>query len=136
MAMGNSLRKVVFLLLLFIYVITDLNLQVYCKGSQSGKDLEPNKNDDFSEFDQEEESEPVEDDNEFGYVTTPDQENSQSQGEVMLRINALLVWRYQATLRLCYLGEIMPMFCKERKFNRPTYMKLCSVWEAYIYFNI
>ena len=82
MAIGNSVRKVVFLLLLLIYVVTDLNLQVYCKVSQSGKDVESNKNDDFSEFDQEEENEPVEDDNEFGYVTTPDQETGQSQGEI------------------------------------------------------
>ena len=81
MAIGKSVRKVVFLCLFLIYVLTDFNLQVYCKGSQSGKDVEPNKNDDFSEFDQEDESEPVEDDNEFGYVTTPDQETG--QGEIL-----------------------------------------------------
>lgn len=82
MAIGKRVRKVVFLFLFFIYVLTDLNLQVYCKGSQSGKDVESHKNDDFSEFDQEDESEPVEDDNEFGYVTTPDQETGQGEIDI------------------------------------------------------
>ena len=65
-----------------MYLATDLKLGVCCKGVHDGKDTEPGKVDDFSEFDQEFDNDGSEDDNEFGYVTTPDQEpDSNQQGE-------------------------------------------------------
>lgn len=48
--------------------------------NEGGKETEPGKNDDFSEFDQEfVENDGNEDDSEFGYVTTPDQESESNQ---------------------------------------------------------
>ena len=61
---------------IIIYLVCDLHFAVYCKG---GKDADPGKNDDFSEFDQEFENEGSDEDSEFGYVTTPDQEQESSQ---------------------------------------------------------
>ena len=57
-------------------------MRVSCKGIQGGKDAESGKGDDFSEFDQEFDNDGNDDDSDFGYVTTPDQEpDAGQQGE-------------------------------------------------------
>ena len=55
---------------------------------QGGKDAESGKGDDFSEFDQEFDNDGNDDDNDFGYVTTPDQEpDGGQQGERKFNFN-------------------------------------------------
>ena len=70
---------VLWIVLVFMYILSNINLEVYCKEVQEGKDTTSAKSDDFSEFDQEFDSDGSEDDNEFGYVSTSDQEADSNQ---------------------------------------------------------
>ena len=87
MALRKGTRSLIFISIFLIYFLTGINFQVYCKGAQSPKSADSGKSDDFSEFDQEDENDAVEDDSDFGYVTTPDQEQGSSQGLLHFSIN-------------------------------------------------
>ena len=86
MACTKCRNRVLLRILVFIYILLNINLGVYCKELQEGKDTTSAKSDDFSEFDQEFDSDGSEDDSEFGYVSTSDQEaDSNQQGDFKLK---------------------------------------------------